>query len=327
MQAIVVRKIGSFEVTECDRPRPGPGEVLIEVAVAGLCRTDLKIVEVGHRDLVLPRIPAEEVVGKVCDLGPKTDKSIMGKGVYIYPGASCGQCYNCRHDAENLCVGMQIMGFHRDGGFAEYVVAPEKSLIAIPAETAFETAIFTEPLSCCLNALELARLSQGESIAIWGGGPAGTLLARAAVVIGATPTVIEPNKRRRQLLSGVPTVPDLFFDVAVVAVGDSHAYRQAARHLAPRGRLVIFSGLAPMEAEQMIDLNQLHYQEQTIVGAYGCSYRHGVMALEWISQGKIMVSDMISHRLSLDQFGQALELVKNRKGMKILIYPREKINE
>lgn len=78
----------------------------------------------------------------------------------------------------------------------------------------------------------------------------------------------------------------------------------------------------PDEAEQKIDLNQLHYREQSIIGAYGCSYRHGVKALEWISQGKIIVSDMISHYLSLAEFGRALELVKHRKGMKILVYPK-----
>lgn len=323
MKAIVVKEIGLFEFTDMDKPRPCLGEALVRVALAGLCRTDLKIVEAGHRDLVLPRVPGEEVVGAVCAIGPDTDDSLLGKRVYIYPGTCCGKCRACRTGAENLCASMRIMGFHRDGGFAEYVTAPAKSLIEIPAHMSFEDAVFAEPLSCCLNALELAGLKPDETIAIWGGGPAGTLLARVAKTTGAKPTVIESDRRRRDLIDGLAMVPDDFFDVAVVAVGSHEAYAEAIEHLGPRGRLVVFSGLAPDKACQSIDLNRLHYHEQTIVGAYGCSYRHGKQALNWISQGRIGVHDMISHKLPLTELGRALDIVRKRKGMKILLYPCE----
>lgn len=323
MKAIVVKEIGSFELTDMDKPRPCLDEVLVKVAVAGLCRTDLKIIEAGHRDLVLPRVPGEEVVGTVCEIGPDTDDSLLGGRVYIYPGTCCGECHACRNGAENLCAGMQIMGFHRDGGFAEYVAAPARSIVAIPEETPFEDAVFAEPLSCCLNAVELADLKPDETIAIWGGGPAGTLLARVAKANGAKPTVIEPDRRRRDLIDGLPTVPDDFFDVAVVAVGSHEAYAEAIEHLGPRGRLVVFSGLALEKARQPIDLNRLHYHEQTIIGAYGCGYRHGKQALNRISQGRIAVQDMISHKLPLTDLGRALDIVRRREGMKILLYPCE----
>lgn len=331
MRAIVVKETGAFELTDMDKPSPRSDEALVRVAVAGLCRTDLKIIEAGHRDLVLPRVPGEEVVGAVCEIGPDTDDSLLGKRVYIYPGTCCGECRACRSGAENLCASMRIMGFHRDGGFTEYVTAPAKSLIEIPAHMSFEDAVFAEPLSCCLNALELAGLKSDETIAIWGGGPAGTLLARAAKATGAKPIVIESDRRRRDLIDGLAMVPDDFFDVAVVAVGShealaagrlpGQAYAEAIEHLGPRGRLVVFSGLAPDKARQSIDLNRLHYHEQTIVGAYGCCYRHGKQALNWISQGRVAVHDVISHRLPLTELGRALDIVRKREGMKILLYP------
>ena len=93
------------------------------------------------------------------------------------------------------------------------------------------------------------------------------------------------------------------------------------KHLKPRGRLVVFSGLPRGDSTQAIDLNTLHYLEQTIVGAYGCSYRHSVQAIEWLRDEKIEVDDMISHELPLEQLAQALDLVRTRKGMKILLYP------
>jgi L-iditol 2-dehydrogenase len=129
MKAVVVEQIGDFRLADIPCPEPGAGEMLIKTAVTGLCRTDLKIIEVGHRDLVLPRVPGEEVVGTVCAVGPDVDSEYMGQRVYVYPGTSCGHCKPCQQGAGNLCSGMQIMGFHRDGGFADYVAAPVESII------------------------------------------------------------------------------------------------------------------------------------------------------------------------------------------------------
>ncbi|MDD2500308.1 MAG: alcohol dehydrogenase catalytic domain-containing protein [Geobacter sp.] len=321
MQAVSVRETGSFQFEQRPVPQPGPGEVLLRVTVTGLCRTDLKIIQVGHRDLLLPRIPGEEVVGKVVALGPQVDPTLLHQRCYVYPGEWCGTCPACSAGAENLCRFMQIMGFHRDGGFAGYVVAPIKSLIPLPEGLSDEQAVFAEPLSCCLNALELARLALSETIAVWGGGPAGQLLARAASSYGALPTVIEPDQARRELAHGLAGPPDQLFDVCVVAVGNNEAYQQALDRLAPRGRLVVFSGLSKETTAITTDFNQLHYLEQTIVGAYGCCYRHGRQAINLLQSGRLEVRDLISHRLPLSRLAEALELVASRQCMKIHLYP------
>ena len=322
MKAIVVEKIGSFAIVDLPIPQPGPAEVLLKVEVTGLCRTDLKIIEVGHRDLVMPRVPGEEVVGTICAIGPDVEGLSEGQRMYVYPGTSCGHCPPCLAGAGNLCKGMRIMGFHRDGGFAEYVVAPVQSLIAVPDNLTPDQAVFAEPLSCCLNAIELARLQANEAIGIWGGGPAGILLSRAAVAKGATPTIIEPDRRRREFSHALAEVPaEARYDVCIVAVGAMEAYRQAVRHLKPRGRLVVFSGLPKDDFALPCDFNQLHYLEQTIVGAYGCSYRHGEEALALLAAGSVRVDDMVSHRLPLWELKEALALVANKISIKVLLYP------
>ena len=321
MKGILVTTIGGFQLTELPVKEPLPDEVLVKVEVAGMCRTDLKIIRSGHRDLVLPRIPGEEVVGVIHKKGDQVVNVDAGDRVYIYPGIWCGQCAACAQGAENLCNEMQIMGFHRNGGFAEFVTVPAQSVIKLPEGLSQEDAVFAEPLSCCLNALELGEIDDGKSVAIWGGGPAGTLLARASAAKGATAITIEIDEHRRQIIDGYSTCPDRYFDICVVAVGSLAAYQDAVTHLNPRGRLVIFSGLPPSDCHLPIDLNHLHYKEQTIVGAYGCSFRHGEEALTLISDGQIDVTNMISHRLPLADLAQALELVETRKGMKILLYP------
>jgi L-iditol 2-dehydrogenase len=170
--------------------------------------------------------------------------------------------------------------------------------------------------------LELGRVQSGGEVGVWGAGPAGLLLARAAKAMGAAAVNIEPDRRRREFAQGVAHChDDQVFDVCVVAVGSAQAYREALAHLAPRGMLVVFSGLLPVDDCIDLKLNQLHYHEQTLVGAYGCAYRHGVQALEWLTDGVIPVEDMISHRMALASLEAALQLVENRESTKILLYP------
>jgi L-iditol 2-dehydrogenase len=319
---ILVPEIGRFEWTRKQLRRFREDEVLIRVEVTGLCRTDLKIIRHGHRDLVLPRIPGEEVVGRITAKGAAVTDFKIDDRVYVYPGIWCGRCPACVQGAENLCRSMQIMGFHRDGGFADYVIAPARSLIPVPKTLPPDVAVLAEPLSCCLNALELGAVHSGHHVGIWGAGPAGLLLARAARAMGAHAVNIELDERRRAFAGGIAGYMDQRFDICIVAVGNPAAYAEAMAHMADRGTLVVFSGLLPGDDAIAVSLNQLHYHEQTLVGAYGCAYGHGVQALAWLSDGTIAVKDMISHRLPLDALEEALDLVENRESIKILLYPK-----
>jgi L-iditol 2-dehydrogenase len=344
MQAVVIREVGAFALDDLPVPEPGRGEALIRVSVTGLCRTDLKIVRHGHRDLTLPRVPGEEVVGEIVALGPEGRAAARPAGaagpatpfapgdrVYVYPGVWCGECPSCRRGAENLCRQMEIMGFHRDGGFAEYVAAPLQSLIRVPAGLGDEEAVFAEPLSCCLNALELGGVGEGDVLGVWGAGPAGTLLSRAGALRGAEVFVVEQDARRREVLAAAAGTPSKVsvhrrapgpVDAAVVAVGDPRAYEAAIAALAPRGRLVVFSGLLPADdAVLRVSLSAVHYHEHTFVGAYGCSFRHGVDALGLLASGRLRVDDLVSHRLPLADLDEGLDLVARRAGMKIHLYP------
>ena len=344
MRAVVIREVGSFELADVPVPEPGPGEALVRVSVTGLCRTDLKVVRHGHRDLTLPRVPGEEVVGEIVRLGPPAAEAARpvgaarsaaplapGDRVYVYPGVWCGECPACRRGAENLCRQMRIMGFHRDGGFAEYVAAPLQSLIPVPKGLGDEEAVFAEPLSCCLNALELGGVFTGDVLGVWGAGPAGTLLSRAGALRGARVVVVEPDECRREYLVSAPGAPPQVsahfaaprpLDVAVVAVGDPAAYEAAIAALAPRGRLVVFSGLLPADdAALHVSLSAIHYHEHTFVGAYGCSFRHGVEALDLLASRRLRVDDLISHRLPLADLDEGLDLVARRAGMKVHLYP------
>ena len=327
MKAIVVDRIGSFTIRDVLVPEPGPNEILVKVKVTGLCRTDLKLIRSGHRDLILPRIPGEEVVGEIVKAGKGVTINTVGERVYVYPGIWCGTCSSCNRGAFNLCQSMRIMGFHRDGGFAEYVCVPQQSVIFIDKEMSYANAVFAEPLSCCLNAIELSQLAKNDTVGIWGAGPAGTLLARIATLYGAEVSVIEPHENRRKYCNGFKSVPDRLFDVCIIAVGNVEAYKSAIEHLQMRGRLIIFSGLLKHEEHLQVNMNRIHYHEQTITGAYGCSYRHGVAALKMLHNNPELIEGLVSHRLPLEKLADGLSIVEERSGMKVLLYPEGDVCE
>lgn len=326
-KCIEIEKIGCFHIREHELRQCTDHEVLLKVEITGLCRTDLKIIETGHRDLVLPRVPGEEVVGTIIEKGSAVNQFTIGDTVYVYPGKWCGTCLSCKIDAHNLCKSMEIMGFHRDGGFAEYVFAPAQSLIKVPQKCTTLEAVFAEPLSCCLNALENGKITCEDEVGIWGAGPAGTLLARASGVIAKSVTIIEPDIERCNRAGGVQSPPDRLFDLAIVATNESTAYLEALSHLAPKGRVVIFSGITPGKAFQTVNLDTIHYNEQMIIGAYGCCYRHGVKALDMLSKKQVVVTDMVSHILSLWDLQTGLSIVKYKKGMKVLLDPWKESGE
>jgi L-iditol 2-dehydrogenase len=352
MKAITLKEIGRFEYGEAPDPVPGRGELLLRVEVTGVCRTDVKILEHGHRDLVLPRIPGEEVVGTVAGFGPGGGEGRfrIGERVYVYPGTSCGRCRNCRRGFENLCEEMEIMGFHRDGGFAEYLVVPERAVIPVPEGLASDAAVLAEPLSCCLNGLDLTGVGPGgtgpgsdprghrgtsgdlrgsraagdteTTVCVWGAGPAGSLLAEAAAARGCSVTRVDPDPGRGNYGGALSRVPEgVYYDICIPAVGDTAAYREALTHCGDGGTVLLFSGLLREDNPFPVDINDLHYRQITLVGAYGCCYRHGEEALELLSRGLIDIDRFITHRFPLAQTGKALETVRERRGLKVLLYP------
>ena len=160
-------------------PAPGQGELLVEVAACGVCRTDLHIVD-GDIKGTLPIVPGHEIVGRVAALGDGTEGFGVGDRVGVpWLGRTCGHCFYCRSGRENLCDDPLFTGFTRDGGFATHAVADALYCFAIPE--AFED-VGAAPLLCAgligWRALKLA--GEGEAIGLYGFGAAAHILAQVA---------------------------------------------------------------------------------------------------------------------------------------------------
>jgi len=146
MHAMVLNGPGQLlQLVERPDPTPGTGEVLLEVEACAVCRTDLHLIDGELPQVQYPITPGHEIVGVVSKTGPGAGLR-PGRRVGVpWLGWTCGQCFFCTHDQENLCDSAEFTGYHRDGGYATHVIADARYCFEIPAE--FEPA-HAAPLLC-----------------------------------------------------------------------------------------------------------------------------------------------------------------------------------
>ena len=187
MYAMVLPARGSrLILQERADPIPGPGEVRIKVSACGVCRTDLHVVDGELPDIPYPIIPGHEVVGRVDAVGPDAGSLTMGMRVGVpWLGFTCGECFYCRADKENLCDRPKFTGYTRDGGFANHLVADSRYCFPL-GEEGDDAAL--APLLCAglIGWRSLVMAGEAKSIGIYGFGAAGHIVAQVARAQGRT---------------------------------------------------------------------------------------------------------------------------------------------
>jgi propanol-preferring alcohol dehydrogenase len=167
-------------------PIPGPGEVRIKVSACGVCRTDLHVVDGELPNIPYPIVPGHEVVGRVESLGAGVDGLSLGARVGVpWLGFSCGECFYCRVDKENLCDRPKFTGYTSDGGFATHLVADSRYCFPL-GEDGGDAAL--APLLCAglIGWRSLVMAGEGKAIGIYGFGAAGHIVAQVARARGRT---------------------------------------------------------------------------------------------------------------------------------------------
>ena len=194
MKAAVLRKPGApLVVEDVEDPRPGAGEILLEVKACGVCHTDLHLAAGEWSLPKLPLILGHEVVGVVRGVGPGVSNFKEGDraGIpWIY--STCGACEFCTSDREPLCPAIVVTGFMVDGGYAEYAKASAEFAVPVPPELTFVDAA---PLYCAAltpyRALKISGARLGDTVAVWGLGGLGHYAVQITKVIGARVVVVD----------------------------------------------------------------------------------------------------------------------------------------
>jgi propanol-preferring alcohol dehydrogenase len=296
-------------------PRPGPDEILIKVSRCGVCHTDLHIVEGELPDVRLPRIPGHEVVGTVEKRGAKARRFRVGDRVgaaWLY--SADGSCRFCRSGRENLCESARFTGYHHDGGYAEYMVVPDKFAYAVPAAFSDEEAA---PLMCAgivgYRSLKLSGIKPGGKLGLYGFGASAHVAIQVARHWGCRVYVFtrsEEHRRHAKKLGASWTGlaqedPPAKIDSAIIFAPAGNLYLDAMRVL-DRGGTVVSAGIY-MSPIPEIDYNRYLYHERVMTSVANATRKDGEELLQVAAEIPIRTTVEVYR---LEEANEALRRVK-----------------
>jgi alcohol dehydrogenase len=308
---------GRLALREVEKPRPGPGEALIQVTLAGICGTDLEILKgySGFRGIL-----GHEFVGHVVECA---EKKWVGKRVVGEINLSCGECDLCLWGLGRHCSRRTVLGIaNRDGAFAEYLVLPVVNLHEVPKSIPDEAAVFVEPLAAAAEILEQMTVLPATQVAVLGDGRLGLLVAQVLHQAKANVTVIGKHGWKLDLarsrgIKGTTAddgqVRDRSFRVVVEATGSPTGLRDALRLVAPRGTVVMKS---TFQEKAQFDTSKLVVDEITLLGSRCGNFS---IALDLLARGQVKVGHLLSKTFPLEAGLEAFAYVKETPCLKVLL--------
>lgn len=297
------------------QPRPGPGEALIRVTLAGICGTDLQILRGYHE---FKGVMGHEFVGVVA--GPP-GSSWLGKRVVGEINVSCGDCDLCRSGLARHCRTRRVIGIKdRDGAFAPYLTLPEANLLAVPRQVEDEAAVFTEPLAAALAAVDAVPLPRKSPVLVVGDGRLGLLISFALALSEAEVHLVGHHPDHLSLAQpyGVATfleqdLPPGDYAAVVEASAAAAGLDLALARVRPKGTVIMKSTYVE---PYPLDSANLVVPEVRLLGS-----RCGPMgpALRLLARGLINHRALIDRRFPLSQGLEALEWAQRPGVLKVLL--------
>jgi 2-desacetyl-2-hydroxyethyl bacteriochlorophyllide A dehydrogenase len=342
MKAVRLVEVGkALEMQDVPVPALGDRDVLVRVKAAGICHSDVHyragVSPVGF----LPITLGHEVAGIVEEFGPRVTGLAVGDRVCVHYLVTCGECYYCSLGSEQFCTSGSMVGKHRDGGYAEYVAVPARSVVRLPKEIPFEHgAIMMCSSATSFHALLKSRLRPGERVAVFGVGGLGMSAVQLARALGALDVyAVDINGDRLKLAEKHGAVPvdatacdpvaeilqltdGKGVDVALELIGLPQTTRQAVLVLAVFGRAVLV-GLTD-QFVQVQPYTEVLGKEAEIIGASDHLAAEFPLLFEYARRGLLDLSDVITRTVGLDAaaINEALDdLERFGSGVRTVIVP------
>lgn len=341
MKAAVWTGVNQIEIQEVPTPEPGPGEVLVKVCSAGVCRTDLEVVSGKFKYGRPPHILGHEIAGEVAAVGAGVKHRKPGERVVIETSIGCGECPECKRGNRHLCSRMEEIGTApHQGGYAQYVKAPEENLVLIPDNVSFDEAGIVESVVCPIGGLMRLGVRFGETVLVYGVGPAGIAFIQGAKAMGAGKVIAVARNQERleragrmgadlMICSRTENVLEKVLeytdgrgaDLVCEAAGSGATTRSAFECVKRAGRVLLYGLPAEEQAREFSSLDIIMKQLE-VYGILGNPHVWEPL-LALVSSGRINLADMVDAVLPLHKLEDAFALMDDpvKKPMKIVVHP------
>lgn len=341
MKAAVWTDYGKIEIKEVPMPVPGDDEVLLKVRAAGVCVTDLHVYTGRFLLGRPPHILGHEICAEVVETGKNVKGFEKGQRVVMETTIGCGQCAHCRAGNSHLCKDTTEIGTApHTGGYAQYLKAPARNLFVIPDEVTDEEAAILESVNCPTGALMRWGVRFGETVVVYGVGPAGLAFIQAAKALGAGKVIAVARNRKRLerclhfgadaiICSSEEDVPARILaltngegaGLVCEATGVGTIIEEACEVAKSGGRVILY-GLPAEGAEIAFPVKTMIMKQLEVYGALGNPLSWEPL-LKLVADGRINLKDMVTHTYSLDRITDAFALLEDKKEdpIKVVIYP------
>jgi D-arabinitol dehydrogenase (NADP+) len=336
VKAAYYESLHEIVVRDAPEPEPGPKDVFVRVRACGICGTDKHIYD-GDFGGPFPLIGGHELAGDVVAVGSQTLGDVrVGQRVAVNPNIFCGSCFYCRRGQVNHCLRWTAIGVTRDGGFADYVVAPEANVYPV-GDLGYEIAAFIEPLSCVVYGLKRVRVTVGANALIYGSGPIGLLMLQLVNHGGASNVTVVDLKQEKLDLAETLGAHDvvwggagaddalrelspLGYDVVIDCTGVPAVVEHMFTHVRNEGKLLFF-GVNPTEARVAISPYEVYRKDLEVYGSFALRYTfHDAFAL--LQSGTVDVAPLLSDTFPIESFRDAFDRAASGDAFKVQIQPR-----
>ena len=309
---------GKQMIFDNNYPDPEFNETLVQVNLAGICGTDLEILN-GY--MKYTGILGHEFVGTVVK---SNNSDLIGKRVVGEINAGCTKCDFCIRGMERHCPSRTVLGIlKRDGAFAEFLSLPEKNLHVIPDSISDEQAVFVEPLAAAFEINEQISLKPEWNVAVVGDGRLAQLIIQVIKLTCSNITCFGKHQNKLEGLIqsgikikiGIESTDEQLFDLVVEATGSNSGFTDTMKLVKPRGTVVLKSTITSREN---LDLTSTIINEITLIGSRCGLFKPAIDAL---ATGVISVNSMIDSTFSLDKFEDAIIHAKKPNTLKVFLKP------
>lgn len=349
MKSYVLEGINQLEYKEIEKPELTPGYVLVEVQAAGICGSDIpRIFTTGTYHF--PTIPGHEFSGKVVETFDESGASWVGKRVGIFPLIPCQECASCQKENYEMCSNYNYLGSRCDGGFAEYVAVPIWNLIELPENVSFREAAMLEPASVALHAVRRLNLSEVSSVALFGLGTIGIIIAQWLHILGVKTVIATGHSDRHgEVMQQVASTEYIYLDTSHVTganatsakaqksvvekimeltncegvdavldcVANAESLSDALSVVKSAGQVVLVGnpkGDVPMDKNTYWKILR---KQIRLTGTWNSRFTHSDQddwhtVLQECSKGNLHLKELITHSLPFDALDQGLAIMKDK---------------